>query len=200
MLALKELKSLGTGYTFTKPLTLYVKEGQLACLTVENGNAFLAAIMARMPADGYISIDSERITPRTIHVMKSCMGYLPEQLPRDGITVDELVDMFFDSEAGIDDYSRSMLIREWTALGVDRSVANRQLGKLSSAELRKVCLSMLGVTKKAVILVDNPTKDMESDDRQRVAEYLRQLAADDRLVVAATTDEYIIDKSDVVLK
>jgi ABC-type lipoprotein export system ATPase subunit len=59
---------------------------------------------------------------------------------------------------------------------------------------------MLGVTKRAVILVDNPTKDMEPDDRQRVAEYLRQLAADDRLVVAATTDEYIIDKSDVVLK
>ena len=200
MLALKELKSLGTGYSFAKPLTLYVKEGQLASLTARNGNAFLAAIMARMPAEGYISIDSERITPRTIHVMKSCMGYLPEQLPRDEITVDGLVDMFFDSEAGIDDYSRSMLIREWTALGIDRTVADRRLGKVDSAELRKVCLSLLGVTKRTVILVDNPTKDMDADDRRQVAEYLRQLASGDRLVVAATTDDYIIDKSDVVLK
>lgn len=200
MLALKNIRSLGTGYLLPRPLTLYVKEGQLASLTVDNAGMFLAAILARMPADGYISIDSERITPSTIHVMKSCMGYLPEQLPSEKMTVDELVDMFFGSEAGIDDYSRNMLTREWTSLGVDRAVGDKLLSDLDDAELRKVCLAMIGVARRKVILVDNPTKDMDYDDRSRVAEYLRQLASDDRLVVAATTDELIIGKSDVVLR
>ena len=73
MLQLKALRSVDGKWRFERQLNLAVKPNQLACLTIPASSALLNAILAQAPAEGYISIDSERITPSTIFLPSSRM-------------------------------------------------------------------------------------------------------------------------------
>ena len=200
MLQLKDLKSVDGKWRFDRHLNLVVRTNQLACVTIPAGSALLNAILAQAPAEGYISIDSERITPSTIQVLGKKLAYLPEALPCADMTVDELAPYFFPNDDAASEQSHKDLMKAWDELLIDKALFTERISHIPQTTLRMICLSLVGVSLRKVLLLNNPTSGLGDDEREKAVEYIRRLPSADRLVVVATTDERLLAKADIILK
>ena len=78
--------------------------------------------------------------------------------------------------------------------------ASSPVNELSGGEVQRVTVARCLTSSARVILADEPTGQLDAHNTVLVADALRQLAADGRVVVVATHDERVMDQCDDLLR
>ena len=191
-------------------LSLTIEEGKLYAIEGESGRgkSTLLSILAGLqkPSEGEVTYSPDVDKSFTISEMDDSalsklrrhdIVYVPqmqEVLPslnvRDNIC---LVDNFDDKN----DRNRLTLILE--QLGIS-DLVNEYPSELSGGELRRLCIARTLYANPKVILADEPTNDLDADNRDK----LRKIFSDTRekgvAVVVVTHDSELAEAADVRIR
>ena len=191
-------------------LSLTIEEGKLYAIEGESGSgkSTLLSILAGLqkPSEGEVTYSPDVEKSFTISEMDDSalsklrrhdIVYVPqmqEVLPslnvRDNIC---LVDNFDDKN----DRNRLTLILE--QLGIS-DLVNEYPSELSGGELRRLCIARTLYANPKVILADEPTNDLDADNRDK----LRKIFSDTRekgvAVVVVTHDSELAEAADVRIR
>ena len=191
-------------------LSLTIEEGKLYAIEGESGSgkSTLLSILAGLqkPSEGEVTYSPDVEKSFTISEMDDSalsklrrhdIVYVPqmqEVLPslnvRDNIC---LVDNFDDKN----DRNRLTLILE--QLGIS-DLVNEYPSELSGGELRRLCIARTLYANPKVILADEPTNDLDADNRNK----LRKIFSDTRekgvAVVVVTHDSELAEAADVRIR
>ena len=95
------------------------------------------------------------------------------------------------------DHARKKLFYEWKRLALDSSMYAMPLEELDGSALRRMMISVAGVTGRKNLLLDEPFAGHDADTLPRVMSYLRALAASGSTVLLATVDSRLAGMCDV---
>ena len=98
--------------------------------------------------------------------------------------------------AGLD-HARKKLFYEWKRLALDSSMYAMPLEELDGSALRRMMISVAGVTGRKNVLLDEPFAGHDADTLPRVMSYLRALAASGSTVLLATGDSRLAGMCDI---
>ncbi|MGN8552197.1 UNVERIFIED_CONTAM: ATP-binding cassette domain-containing protein [Microbacterium sp. SLM126] len=80
------------------------------------------------------------------------------------------------------------------------SLGSARVNEISGGELQRVTVARCLTSTARVILADEPTGQLDSRNTALVADALRELAEDGRIVVVATHDERVMDRCDQLVR
>ena len=184
MLELNEVLIEGVHRT----LSLMAKAGELTCLTggtaAQRTRWLLAMQGFENVTNGYISIDGEPLTPHSSRAFRKLMAYAPAQLcPQGEVTVYE--------PPSVQDVFSLKANRE---LPISNGILGEEMRRVggNQTESRVQLIAVAALLNKPVLMVDDPPV--------QAGDYLREWARQGRIVVAASNDEEVLKKADVIVE
>ena len=179
MLELNDVSIVVGGRRRLSALSLLLADGQSLLFTGGDEtvrSALMQALLGMKPvAGGHVLIDGERVTPMSAPCFRSQTAWVPASGQWPDETVHDLVDRLCRlHHHAATAPSQDTLRQAWEAMGVEAGVTDKRIGELGE-ETRQ--LLMLAVARLM--------------EKQRVAEVLRLLAAEGRLVVATAADSSV---------
>lgn len=144
----------------SKPFSIVVDDGDIVCLCGGHNSGkslILQAVLGLAPiSHGFITIDGELITPGSSSYFRAMTAYIPQDLPRDMITVRELFRKIFHLSVNADlKADIKSLIEIWSKIGIDKSMTDAVLDAVDPPMLQTIMLSFLPLLDRKVILIDN---------------------------------------------
>lgn len=201
-------------------LSFSIEEGKLYAIEGESGSgkSTLLSILAGLqkPSDGEVAYspeegeslaisdmdDSElsKLRRHDIVYVPQMQEVLPSLTVRDNIC---LVDNFDkkrdskDSTKEMKDIGRLTLILE--RLGIS-DLVNEYPSELSGGELRRLCIARTLYANPRVILADEPTNDLDKDNRDKLREIFSETRDKGVAVVVVTHDSELAEAADVRIR
>jgi branched-chain amino acid transport system ATP-binding protein/urea transport system ATP-binding protein len=174
-----------------------VKRGELRCLIGPNGagkSTFFKCLTGQLkPTAGSVLFAGQELSGQTTHdIVRLGIG-IKTQVPNlfDGLAARENIAL---SARRNNNQKRSEEITdEMLELIAISALANREVGHLAHGERQLVELAMVLAGRPRLVLLDEPAAGMTADERDRLAEVLRQLAGDMSLIVVEHDMQFIRD-------
>ncbi len=185
----------------------YTVEGESGC-----GKSTLLSILSGLqkPDDGQVIYSPEDDTEYIINEMsddelsvlrRHDIVYVPQTqdiLPTLNVTENiRLVDFFDDKvfldDRNVSDDTRLSLILE--QLGIT-ALGGEYPSELSGGELRRLCIARTLYADPVIILADEPTNDLDKDNRDKIRRVFREIADKGVGVVVVTHDSDMAEEAD----
>lgn len=174
------------------PLSLIAREGQLTCITggtASRRTRWLHAMMGFVAPDtGYISLDSEPLTPKNILHLRAFMAFVPRELATVGTIV----------------AYEPPTVEEMLALRSNRkspqSPPRSQQNLLSSLAERTGATGDKARLLAAAILRQRPVLLVDSPSGASAFFLYQQATQTDTTVIAATDDALVLARADNIVK
>ena len=85
-----------------------------------------------------------------------------------------------------------------TQMGIDQSTRKRNVMQLSGGQQQRVAIARALASKAPVLLADEPTGNLDKENRRKIVELLQQIAHEqDRCVIVVTHSDYVKKKCDI---
>ena len=198
-----ECKKVSFGYEnqqVIKDLSFQVQEGEYVCVVGENGSGkstLIKGLLGLIPAgSGQVNYGKE--------ISNHVIGYLPQQTSSQKdfpATVWEVIlsgclstrkGRFFYSKEDKEKARRQMRHLEL------ENLASRSFGELSGGQQQRVAIARALITDAKYILADEPTGNLDKENRRKIVELLQQIAHEqDRCVIVVTHSDYVKKKCDI---
>ena len=169
-------------------LSMMAHEGQLTCLTHRGADLrstplrWLYAMLGFEPVmAGFISIDGEPLTPRTVLSLRRLMAFVPSSLEDVGqITV-------YDAPTP-DDVFALKANRHQSPQNIDAEALQREIQLTGATGLKARLLAVAVLLNRPILLIDRPVASS--------IPYLRRQATAGRTVIMASNDSAVVSQCD----
>lgn len=156
-------------------------------LTPDTGHVFVG------DKDLYSLSDEDRSRFRNKHI-----GIIPQgQSVLKHLTVTE--NILLPISMYRDDIPQELLGELIEKLGL-KKLENEPAGGLSGGEMRRVAIARALIGEPEIILADEPTSDLDADNRKLVLTALKQIAKEGKTVLMVTHDREAEEYADTILK
>jgi branched-chain amino acid transport system ATP-binding protein/urea transport system ATP-binding protein len=197
LLTTSDLSMRFGGVVAVDQVNFAVKRGELRCLIGPNGagkSTFFKCLTGQLkPTAGSVLFAGQELSGQTTHdIVRLGIG-IKTQVPNlfDGLAARENIAL---SARRNNNQKRSEEITdEMLELIAISALANREVGHLAHGERQLVELAMVLAGRPRLVLLDEPAAGMTADERDRLAEVLRQLAGDMSLIVVEHDMQFIRD-------
>ncbi len=197
LLTTSDLSMRFGGVVAVDQVNFAVKTGELRCLIGPNGagkSTFFKCLTGQLkPTAGSVLFAGQELSGQTTHdIVRLGIG-IKTQVPNlfDGLAARENIAL---SARRSNNQKRSEEITdEILELIAITGLANREVGHLAHGERQLVELAMVLAGRPRLVLLDEPAAGMTADERDRLAEVLRQLAGDMSLIVVEHDMQFIRD-------
>lgn len=131
---------------------------------------------------GYVYIDGKSISEVSIRDLPRYVSYSPAEIySQMALTV---LDVVMSSRNGSGWVSRDEAIAALKYLGID-GIANRMFDELSTGQKRLVLIARALASKAPLLLIDEPTSNLDLGNKYRVIHTLRRIVNERRVTVIA---------------
>jgi len=197
-----ELKNITVSYRENVALqgvSLTVKEGELVAVVGPNGagkTTLLTAIngLGRL-VSGAVRIFGEELNGRNLTRIRKTIGYVPQNLnidPRMPISVREVVMIGRYGRAGplrkTNDRDRRVVDEIMDLVGI-APLASRPIGHLSGGELQKVQIARALAQEPRILLLDEPTSNLDLNARRSIVELIEEIHRQGKLTILVVMHE-----------
>ena len=199
----KSYKSRRGNHTVLSDLSFQVKEGRFYAIEGESGSgkSTLLSILGGLqkPDDGevvYKDYNLSELSDDDLTVLRRHdIVYIPQSqdvLPTlDVIDNIRIID-YFDDGTKQGDTRLSLILDQ---LGI-QELEQEYPSDLSGGEIRRLCIARALYSNPKVILADEPTNDLDKENRERIGDIFRQIADKGISVVVVTHDADLAAKAD----
>lgn len=146
------------------PFSLIVEPGDVVCICGPEGSGksrLLLSVMGLEPVkQGFITLDGELITSGAGSYFRKMMAYVPQDLPRNPIKVNELFEMIIPQDKT---QTKEKLLSEWQMMGLDKSLFDKTLDDVPDLDLRLALLSFTLLQQRPIVLIDSVPQVMQAD-------------------------------------
>lgn len=181
---------------------LRVEAGSLLAVLGPNGAGKTTLLRACLglatPTNGSITVLDENVPAlrgAALARLRSRLGYVPQLLPARSelpLTVREVVAIGRTARAGLfHPFSRAdeQVVDEWIErLGL-AALANRAFNQISGGEQRKTIIARAMAQEPELLLLDEPTANLDLGWRERIVETIQQLHTQTRLTIVLVCHE-----------
>jgi putative ABC transport system ATP-binding protein len=181
-------------------VSLDVSPGAFVAIQGESGtgkSSLIKVIIGQLqPSSGTVSVGGEILGEKTLAVIRRMLVYVPQQtaaLP--GETGRVFLDAPFQFRV-----NRSLLpspdrvASHLAQVHLEPGILDQELGRLSGGERQRLALVRAMLLQRRIMLLDEPTSAIDSDNRRRVLEALKQLP--DTTILAVSHDPVVVDAAD----
>ena len=181
---------------------LSLPDGELLAVMGPNGagkSTLLRSCLGMQPhVSGGVSIFGQRLdalSQRALTQLRRSIGYVPQCLPARSelpLTVNEVVAI---GRTGIAGLFRPLRKADWQIVGewLDRlgitELANRSFSEISGGEQRKAMIARTMVQQPRLLLLDEPTANLDLGWRERIVETIQWLYEQTRVAVVLVCHE-----------
>ena len=97
--------------------------------------------------------------------------------------------------------ARRIAVEKLESVGIDKSMHRRLPSMLSGGEQQRVAIARALANKTEIILADEPTGNLDTENSANIVKLLKDLAKDEDIcVIVVTHDQAVSEQADVVLK
>jgi ABC-type lipoprotein export system ATPase subunit len=188
LIAARDVSTVIDGVTVLAPTTVTISTGQLTVLSGPSGSGktTLLGLLGGLgePTEGLI----EHVAAHTTSVCSSLAGFAEQVSVAQNLQLARQV-------RGL---PYADVLWALTELGVER-LADRPVGMLSGGERQRVGIARALVTDAEVVLLDEPTSQLDEASAARVASILQRLAQEGRAVVCTSHDPALVAVADTLV-
>ncbi|MBO4411667.1 MAG: ABC transporter ATP-binding protein [Lachnospiraceae bacterium] len=183
-----ELKDLSFRYANNKPLVLdgidlTLPSGEIGVLLGRNGagktTLFKTVLGLVRPTGGTVTLDGEDLTRLSPREKAHRIAYVPQQIAFGNLTVFETVltgrISYFGFTAGKEDEETVRQVLEELGLA---PLADRSAEELSGGEMQKVAIARALVQNPRLLVLDEPTGNLDLANEQLILKEMRRLASE----------------------
>lgn len=184
-------------------LSFVARDGKVTVVTGRTGSGktlLLETMLGLRRLDkGYVSIDGELMEPATAFFFRSRMAYVPQRMHvPSSVTVAEMYDMARGGCVPRDSFpSKDDVEAMWQRLHLDASLWQADMVCLPQGTIKRVLLSLALLSRRKMLVVDEPTDCLDDDDAATVLSLLRAEAARGAVVLVTTKDSRVEQVADV---
>jgi len=187
MLEIKNLSVRNDDGGSMKDVSVTLQEGEVLAVCgrrVADRSLLLSALVGRRPlAGGYVSIDGELLTALSADTFRCEMAFLPRNFRMEEGTVEELFAQMAALRSAPDGLNRAMLMEQWKMLGIEAGCFGQSFDSLPDSVLQRVMLSLCGVLRRRLVVLDDPAWAQDESGRDRVADGIAAMAGGGAMVV-----------------
>ena len=172
-----------------------LREGELRCLIGPNGagkSTFFKCLTGQLrPSAGDVVIRDVRVTRHEPHEISALGVGIKTQVPNvfEGLTVEENIALSARRRHG---NARARVLTEETIARIDLGgLRTRVVGQLAHGERQWVELGIVVAAEPWLVLLDEPTAGMTSEETERTAELIRAINEDAALIVVEHDMQFI---------
>lgn len=179
-------------------IDLHVKEGELVCLTGPSGcgkTTLLKAIMGFVPPHtGTISVNGITLSPRTAYHIRHQVAWMPQGLSLPCERVREMVHLPFDLKVnrGVS-FSETTLLDHFNTLGLEKGLIDKRLHEISGGQRQRILLAITAMQEKPLVIIDEPTSALDHASTEKALQFVQQLAAKGKTILAVSHDPRFIE-------
>lgn len=203
MLETKNIHIKKNGKILVNNLSFVADDGQIICLTGDNHVASLLLrvfIGLERINSGFVSIEGELLTPSSATEFRKDMAYLPAPPPMTDGTMEETAKQIFNLQANANKkLTTENLTEEMRLLGLNETLLQKPDAQLTEQERLLMLLALTGCIGKKIIIVDNPTKGLDSIRTNTVVQYLRSKADNGATIIVATNDKQMLNDAEKII-
>ncbi len=174
-------------------LSFIANDGELTCITgdVASGKTTLVrTLMGFLPVKaGFVSVDGELLTIYSSHAFREMMVYLPQDAQALRIPQEEAE----APENEADEYA------VWNEVLPTAEIAQPKAPLTSDEILLLATQTLQESVEKPIVIADEPTALLSSEQSYRLMGLLQQLAEQGKTVVVTSRDPMVIDRADKVI-
>jgi len=175
-------------------LSFIANDGELTCITgdVASGKTTLVrTLMGFLPVKaGFVSVDGELLTIYSSHAFREMMVYLPQDAQALRIPQEEAE----APENEADEYA------VWNEVLPTAEIAQPKAPLTSDEILLLATRTLQESVEKPIVIADEPTALLSSEQSYRLMGLLQQLAEQGKTVVVTSRDPMVIDRANKVIK
>ena len=203
----KSYKSRRGTHTVLSDLSVQVEEGKFYAIEGESGSgkSTLLSILGGLqkPDDGEIVYKDYKLSKlgdddltilrrHDIVYVPQSQDVLPTLNVIDNIRLIDFFDSGIDSDSELGDTRLSLILDQ---LGI-QELEHEYPSELSGGELRRLCVARALYSDPKIILADEPTNDLDKENREKIGDIFKQIADKGISVVVVTHDSELAAKAD----
>ena len=177
-----------------RSVTMNAKEGEIVCLLGPNGagkSTLLKCILGALrPQRGRITIDGEDISNLDPIELAKLIGYVPQAIERtfpltvfEAILIGRLPHLSWTPKpSDLEAVRHAMRL-----LGIE-NLAWKHLSELSGGQRQKVLLAMALAKEPSILLLDEPTSNLNLNSQHEVMDVIRDVVEDGKTAIVALHD------------
>jgi putative ABC transport system ATP-binding protein len=175
-------------------VTVEVRAGHMLCVTGPSGagKTTLLHVLAGIqePTDGYVMVDGSPLQPAApVSFVPQTYGLSPVLTALESVALPMQVGRV--PRAEVEQRASAAL----TSVGLGR-FATRLTNALSGGQQQRVAVARALALDAPVVVADEPTSELDADNRALVLSLLREMANRGRIVVLASDDELVAAQCD----
>ncbi|ADN49449.1 ABC transporter ATP-binding protein [Vulcanisaeta distributa] len=191
---------IGYDSPIIKDIVLNIPRPSLTTLLGPNGSGKTTLLRAMIKYakvfGGYVYIDDRDINELSIKDLPKYVSYSPAEIySQMGLTVLDVVMSSRNGDGWVGKDDAFMVLKR---LGID-NIANRRFDELSTGQKRLVLIARALASKAPLILMDEPTTNLDLSNKYRVIAVLRRIVNEGITVIAAGHDIDLALASDWVV-
>jgi len=170
-----------------------------------SGKTTMLSLMAGLdiPTNGIVSfgdkdtkdIDRDKFRLEHVSVIYQSLNLFPLLTAIENVTFPLEYTGMSKSEA------KKIASEKLESVGIDKNKHNRLPSMLSGGEQQRVAIARALASKSEVILADEPTGNLDTENSMNIVELLKELAISENVcVIVVTHDPAVAEKADIVIK
>ena len=146
------------------------------------------------PHKGTISVNGITLSPRTAYHIRHQVAWMPQGLSLPCERVREMVHLPFGLKVnrGVS-FSETTLLDHFNTLGLEKGLLDKRLHEISGGQRQRILLAITAMQDKPLVIIDEPTSALDHASTEKALQFVQQLAAKGKTILAVSHDPRFIE-------